>query len=250
MEHVPVQRFCEFMTPNTVELQFLDELKSDQREYRRKEVITREGEKVANVFLLRSGWVTSSFAVDSGKRNQLVKLHFPGDVLGLPSIALTKTAETLIAATPTKVDVIPIERLASMFERAPRLAFTLFLSTQQERLMLMDHLAAVSHTSAQQRVAALLMYVHRRLKLFGECSDVLDLPMSQQQIADAAGLTSVHVNRTLGELKRADLICTEGKVIRLLDIDRLEELAAFPDRASVRDPWWLTSIGQQPFMGD
>ena len=112
--------------------------------------------------------------------------------------------------------------------------------------MLMDHLAAVGHTSAQQRISALLLHVHRRLKLFDpDGSNTFLLPLSQVDIADAAGLTPIHVNRTIGELKRSKLIAVKGKWVTLLDIDRLTEIAAFPERAPVWQPPWLTNVSQR-----
>jgi CRP-like cAMP-binding protein len=125
--------------------------------------------------------------------------------------------------------------------------------SQQERVLLIDHLAAVAQTTAVQRVCALLLHVYRRLKLFGECADqLIKWPLSQEHMAQGAGLTSIHVNRTLRELQRKGIIAREGRRIRLLDMDRLNELAAFPERTFVREPAWLTCIAETspPGKGD
>jgi len=245
LEHVPPQRLCEFIAPTDTELQALKELIVAKREYRRKETIACQGQPVTEVLLLTQGCITSSMDADDGRRRQIFKLHFPGDLVGLPSIAFREAAETLVAATLATVGVIPVERLGRLFERAPRLAFTLFLSTQQERVMLMDHLAAVGHTSARQRISALLLHVHRRLKLFDPAgSSTFLLPLSQTDMADAAGLTPIHVNRTIGELKRAKLIAVKGKWVTLLDIERLTAIAALPERVPVWQPLWLTDVAQ------
>lgn len=245
MEHVALQRFCEFITPTETELRVLRDLVAERRDYRRKEVIASQGQPVSNIFLLTQGCITSSMEANHGRSRQIFKLHFPGDLVGLPSIALREAAETLVAVTAASVGVIPITRLGAMFERAPRLAFTLFLSTQQERVMLMDHLAAVGHTSALQRISALLLHVHRRLKLFDpDRAHSFELPMSQKEMAEATGITPIHVNRTLRELKLAKTITLEGKWVTLLDVERLTEIAAFPERVPVWEPLWLTNLAE------
>lgn len=244
MEHVPLQRFCEFVMPSAAELEALAGATACRREFRCREAITRQGDLVNEVYLVRHGWVTSSIEVDFSRR-QLVKIHLPGDIAGLPSIALTRAAETVLAVTSATVDVIPLDRLGRLFERAPRIALTLFVSSQRERVMLIDHLAAVAQTSAVQRVCALLLHVYRRLKMFDGCADrVIEWPLSQEHIAQGAGLTAIHVNRTMQQLRRKGIIAREGKSIRLLDIDRLSELAALPERTFVREPAWLTSVAE------
>jgi CRP-like cAMP-binding protein len=240
-----LHRFCEFVTLSAAELEALANATTCSRQFSLREVITHQGDPVTEVYLLRQGWVTSSIEVDFNRR-QLVKIHLPGDIAGLPSIALPSAAETLLAVTPVTVDVIPLDRLGRLFESAPRLAFTLFVSSQWERVRLIDHLAAVGQTTAVQRVCALLLHVYRRLKLFDECADqLIELPLSQEHIAQGAGLTAIHVNRTMQRLRRKGIIAREGrKTIRLLDLDRLSALAALPDRNFVREPSWLTCVAE------
>jgi CRP/FNR family transcriptional regulator len=237
-----LRRLQEFISLDDQELSALENAVSCQRVYRRREPILRQGDRVTHVYLLIDGWVGSHTEVDGGS-NQLSKVHLPGDIAGLPNIALVEAASSLIPLTVATVGLIPLKNLARLFETAPRLALTLFVNAQQERVMLMDHLAAVGQTDATQRVCALLMHFHRRLKLLRpDHRDLIDWPLSQEHMAQGAGLTSVHVNRTLRELTRKGLIERVGKSIRLLDVDAVSELAAFPDRRFVHEPSWLTSM--------
>ena len=242
IKRVAQRRLGEFILLDEEELELLERTVALQRELRRRERLLRQGDRVCEVYLLIDGWVGCSMEVDFD-RHQLVKLHLPGDLLGLPNIALGAAASSLIALTPALVGIIPLERLAGLFETAPRLALTLFLCAQQERIMLMDHLAAVGQTSGTQRVCALLLHVHRRLKLFEPDRDnLIEWPLSQEHMAQGAGLTAIHVNRTLSALTRQGVIVKEGKKIRLLDLERLTELAAFPDRNWSQEPPWLRSV--------
>lgn len=238
----PLLRFNEVFTPTSVEVEALARARRTRREFRRRQVICRHGERVSDIYLLVQGWVASSVDVDSCRR-QMVKLHFPGDFLGMPNIALATSAETLIALTAGSVDVIPLDALGRLFETAPRLAFALFVTSQHERVMLMDQLAAIGQTSATQRICALLLYVSRRLKPFDPlAAEAFEWPLSQEHVAQATALSAIHVNRTLRNLEQMGLIARERRRIRLLDLERLEALAAFPERRLVREPSWLTSV--------
>jgi CRP-like cAMP-binding protein len=229
----------EFVTPTSTELAFLDGASHSRRQFKRNQLISSQGEPVREVYFLAEGWVGAFLDVNFG-RHQLAKVYLPGDFAGLPNIAMSQTAESLVALTNVTLDVLRIEQLGRLFETAPRFAFNLFVTSQQERVMLMDQLAVVGQSSAIQRVAALLVHFHRRLSVLQpDAGDVIDWPLSQQRVAQGAGLTAIHVNRTFRELTRRGLIAREGKQIRFLDVDGLWELAGLPERSWVKDPRWL-----------
>lgn len=241
MESVAFRRLSEFVTPTSAELAALDAAKRERRQYRRNQTVCHQGDPVREVYFIADGWVGGSLEVNFG-RKQLSKLYLPGDFAGLPNIAMSHAAETLFALTRVSLDVIPLDQLAQLFDRAPRFALMLFVVTQQERVMLMDQLAIVAQSSAIQRVAALLLHVYRRLGVISpESGNLIELPLSQQRVAQGAGLSAIHTNRTFRELIRRGLIQREGKKIRLLDIERLSELAGLPERHWVRNARWLNS---------
>lgn len=234
-----MRRLSEFAAPSPDELSFLEEAKHGQRHFKRNQIISRQGDPVREVYFVTEGWVGSSLEVNFG-RKQLAKIYMPGDVAGLPSIATMHAVASLVALTNVTVDVICVKELARLFEKAPRLGFMLFLASQQERVLLMDQLAVVGQASAIQRVAALLVHVYRRLAVLRPDAGVLiDWPISQQRVAEGAGLTAIHVNRVFRELTRRGLIAREGKKIRLLDLAQLCELAGLPEHVFVRNPSWV-----------
>lgn len=241
MDSIWLRRLSEFVAPTPDELAALDEARQGRREYRRNQSICLEGSPVREVHFILEGWVGGTLELNSG-RTQLAKLYLPGDLAGLPSIPLARAAEGLVAITKVSLDLVPLDRLSRLFERAPRLALMLFVTSQQERVMLMDQLAAVGQLSAIQRVAALVVHVYRRLSVLSpEGGNVIDWPLSQQRIAQGAGLSAIHVNRTFRELVRRGLIAREGKRIEILDLEKLVELSGLPERPTVREPRWLAS---------
>jgi CRP/FNR family transcriptional regulator len=236
-----LRRLSEFIAPTDSELAALEEAKDGRREFKRNQMISQQGNPTKEIYFVADGWIGASLEVNFGC-SQLAKIYLPGDFAGLPNIATSCAVENLVALTNITLDVIPLDRLSRLFERAPRFGFMLFVTTQQERVMLMDHLAVVGQSSAIQRVAALLIHVYRRLLVLRpEAGRVIDWPLSQQRVAQGAGLSAIHVNRTFAELTRRGLIAREGKRIRLLDLECLSELAGLPERPTVREPRWLSA---------
>lgn len=201
--------------------------------------IRYEGDPVEKLYLLQEGWVVSSASLADGAR-QIFKVHFPGDILGAPSLAITNAAETLRALTDTLVCSVSIAGLSGIFAQFPRLAMLFFMSAQEERLILMERLLSVGRQRGVKRLAAFLIHVFDRLAMIGLRRDnAVDLPMSQELIGDVIGLTTVHTNRVFSELERRSLIERDGRRIVFCDVDGLRELAGLPPRQFVRNPAWL-----------
>lgn len=236
-----LRRLSEFVVPTASELAELEKAKHARRSFRRNQLISREGRPVTEVYFVADGWVGSSLEVNFG-RKQLAKIYLPGDFAGLPNLAMAETAENLFALTNVTVDTIPLDHLARLFEAAPRFACMLFVTAQHERVMLMDQLAVVGQSRAIQRVAALILHLHRRLSVLrSDSGNVIDWPLSQERVGEGAGLTTVHVNRTFRELTKQGLIVRERRQLRILDLERLSELAGLPERPTAKEPGWVAN---------
>ncbi len=239
MAGYPQHRLSEFIELVPEEHEVLIQAQGKERQVGRGGVIRSQGDPVREVFLLSQGWALSCVDLRDGKR-QIVKIHLPGDMLGSPSMALTHAAETLLALTPVTVTSVPLSAVGRIFTAAPRLAAALFLSIQQERIFLIDRLTAVGRLPAAARLAALIVHLHDRLALSGATSaTTIDWPLTQEQVGDVLGLTPVHINRTLGELERLDLVHRAGPQLELPSLDRLREFAKMPERQWVRSPDWF-----------
>jgi len=168
------------------------------------------------------------------------KVHLPGDMLGMPSMVLTRAADTLTAITEAGIAFVPFQRLSEIYARLPRLATLFFYAAQVERLALMDALVAIGRTSAKEQLARLYLDLHARLSALGAVeNDAFDLPLTQEVIADLTGLTAVHVNRKMRELREEGLIAREGGRVRLLDLAALRALAPIGPRLLQFEPAWL-----------
>ena len=204
----------------------------------KRSIIRSQGDPVEASYLLQSGWVISSIEVPTGAR-QIVKVHLPGDLLGGPSMVLTRAAETLTAATEVVVRRISLEDFAGIFQESPSLSALMFMASQQERVYLMDRIVSLGRTPAVSRLAAFLLHIYSRLKSGAQPSPRLEIPLTQDHLADILGLTPVHINRTYRKIERQGAILRSGRSITILDVAALREIAAVPDRHWLREPAWL-----------
>jgi len=244
MPDLPLHRLNQFIALNGAEAEAFTRLAVEDRRYVRHELIRCQGDPSDEVFFLFEGWAASCVDSATGSR-QIVKIHLPGDIMGAPSLALRRAAESLMALTSARVHVIPSTRLGELFVTAPKLAAAMFLSAQQERIWLMDRLMSIGRTSAVQRLAALLLSLHERLSALASPSpERIELPLSQEEVANVLGITAVHANRTFAQLDATGLVSRCGRVIVLLDIPGLRSFSCVPKREFQQTPAWLSGLRQ------
>lgn len=215
----------------------LDRLEDQQRPLRRGAVAISEGEPTRELYIVQKGWLQSSVLLPNGGR-QIMRIHLAGDVLGLTALAFSESPETVTCLTDVKLCPAPVERFAELVSAHPRLMALLFALTVAERAALADRLASVGRTSARARVASLFCEIFARLRLVeGPEARETHVPLTQEEIGDATGLTSVHVNRMIRGLVEDGILERSGSTFRLLDGGRLAEEANFTDRSRIETGW-------------
>jgi CRP-like cAMP-binding protein len=189
--------------------------------------------------LLLSGWASGSIALQRGGR-QIVKIHMPGDLLGLTSLPYDRCVDTITALTEVMVCVVPPAAIGGLFEHNARLAALLFLISLEERVMLVDRLVMVGRAETSQRIAALILQLRERLMRSDPATGLsFTVPLTQVHIADMVGATTVHVSRTIQDLAAEGLMKWERGRITILNLPALEAFAGLPSRDLVKDPDWL-----------
>lgn len=209
------------------------------RSYRRGAVIRREHGQSSELLVVQRGWLFCSLATEDGRR-QIVRLHYCGDLLGTDMLAFAEAPDATIALTDAELCVIDRERLGAVFTDHPRLAALLFTLQQIDRVTLMDRLVSIGRTSALGRVGALLLWIEARIRTVGPRVDrEFTLPLTQEEIGDATGLTAVHVNRTMRVLVEQGLIARSGNRITILNLERLAPIANYIERGERFDTSWM-----------
>lgn len=178
------------------------------------------------IFNLLDGWVALYTLLEDGRR-QIVQFALPGAVIGvLPSRRVQSTFGAL-ALTKVLVSVIPTSTLTSLSRDEPEITMRLARSLARDCSLAFEHLTSVGRRSARERVAHLLLelFTRYRAQWPGNRIEELVIPLTQEQIGDATGLTFVHVNRVLSTLRKERIVEFHYRRLRILDPDRLIEVA-------------------------
>lgn len=191
------------------------------------QVIVRAGVELDTSLLLIDGWLARSKDLPSGER-QVLELHVAGDFADLHAFTLKRLDHDVISLTECTIGLVPHERLMDLTESHPHLARVYWMSTNIDAAITREMALSLGQRSAIQRMAQLFCELHVRLGIVGRTrAATFDFPLTQRELSECLGLTVVHVNRTLQELRRMGLVEAQNREITLLDKPRLEALAEF-----------------------
>lgn len=200
---------------------------TEVRRVRADETVIRSGVPLSESTLLVEGWLARVKDLRSGVR-QFTELHVAGDFADLHSFTLKRLEHDVVSLTPCTLATVPHERIRELTERHPHLARVYWFQTNLDAAIHREWTVCMARRSAIARVAHLLCELRVRLDIVGRVRDDSFLfPLTQTDLAECLGLTSVHVNRTLQELRKRQLIRLENREAVILDHSALEEIAEF-----------------------
>lgn len=192
----------------------------------RRDVVS-EGDKPRFVHLVLEGWACRYKALPDGKR-QIVSLFVPGDFCDVNVYILKHMDHSIGAITRLKVAMITSEEMNALTAERPRITQALWWHELVTAAVQREWTLNLGQRSAYERLGHLLIELYIRLKTVGRARDGrCDFPLTQNDLAEATGLTAVHVNRTLQELRSDKLIELERKQLRILDLERLMDISMF-----------------------
>jgi len=185
------------------------------------------GRHYGAVYVNHNGWLLRYKILHGGSR-QIIDFILPGQIFGLQACLFKNALYSVAAITESSLSEIPFEMIDNVFERSPRLARALFWSAISETAIVGEHLVDAARRSAYERISHLLLELFVRLKGSGVADDMsFELPLTQELIGDAVGLTTVHVNRTMRSLREDKLIAVDGKRVTILDFEGLSLISDF-----------------------
>lgn len=189
-----------------------------------------------------TGWVMSSSRLGEGA--QVRRLHFPGDLLAMPSIPMQRHAEDLETVSDAVISPFPKRLLAGLF-KLPRLTAIMYMFAQAERITAGDRLANMGQNNSKARMAYLLLDVLHRLRSADHTvQDTFYMHLTREQIAHFTGMTPVHASRMWSGLVEDGLIQCIGRTVTVLDEEALVELSHYRDRGDF-DHHWLRLVEEQ-----
>ena len=189
--------------------------------------IAREGEKPKDVHLVLNGWACRYKQLEDGRR-QIVSFFLPGDICDLNVFILREMDHSIGTITPVSVADLSREFFDEISAAYPRIASAFWWETLVNAAIQREWTMNLGQRTASERMAHLLCELFFRLRLAGLAEDnSCSFPLTQADLAEATGLSKVHVNRTLQELRASNLIVLKGKMLVLPDLERLMDAGLF-----------------------
>lgn len=189
--------------------------------------LIREGDPPKSCCVLVDGFVVRQKVTSAGAR-QIIAICIPGDAIDFQNLFLSLSDHAVMALTKVRIADISREALQRLVLKCPQIAEAIIKSTLVDASILREWVLNVGRRDARARIAHLLCEFAVRLEARGLAGrDGFELPMTQEQIADASSLTPVHVNRVLKGLERDELIHRFRRHIGFPDWRRLQDVADF-----------------------
>lgn len=221
------QKLSQSIPLTAKEISLLLELQSGNRFFRRGQEIIVEGRSYRKLFIVMQG-VAMRYRILRDGRRHVLNLVLPGDIAGVPGCFFESALYSIRTLTDLWASPVPFARIINMFHTHPQLAAKLFWSFSCEAAIYAEHLIAVGRRTALERVGHFLLELLTRLqavKLADERS--FYLPLTQELIADALGLSIPYVNQVLRSLRDDNLVCIKDKVVVIRDVEALSALVDF-----------------------
>jgi CRP-like cAMP-binding protein len=188
-----------------------------------------QGERLETPRLLLAGWACRQRYLSDGRR-QIFDFILPGDLYGLclrPQAVALCHAVTLTRATISNAAALG-DAVVGHPDAFPGLTTATLMSASADEAYLLNQMVRIGRQTAYERVAHLLLELYHRLSVVGLAGDnYMPLPLTQEIIADSLGLSIVHLNRTLQQLRRDGIVEVRGGAARILDSSRLRNIADF-----------------------
>jgi CRP-like cAMP-binding protein len=221
------RKLSAFVALAPADLSTLARFDQRRRTFQSGHQLVHEGQRNASAFILSDGWACSYKMLPDGER-QIVDFQIPGDFLGLRSILFRTSDHTVEAITRIEASEVLASDIFDAFGNAPRLAAAVLWAASRDEAMVVEHLVNLGRRTAEVRMAHFLLELATRLHLVGAGERTgYTCPLTQYHLADALGLTAVHVNRVLRLLREEGLVTFQKGRVTIHDFNGLVALAGF-----------------------
>lgn len=230
----PLRRRDAFRALPPEQIAFIQEMKIGERRFAPGETLMRQGARRGDLLTLLEGWAFRHKTLEGGRR-QILNFLLPGDLIGLQRHMEGESPHAVEALTPARACVLDGSKLWELYHRFPSMGFDVTWLACAEESIVDTNLLFVGQYSALPRIAALLESLQHRVDAHGPDAAAA-LPLSQQHLADALGLSVVHVQRSLRLLRQRGAVDVTRGGVRVVDIELLTRLGLRPPGISVPRP--------------
>ncbi|KLK93985.1 cyclic nucleotide-binding protein [Microvirga vignae] len=199
------------------------------RQLNPREDIIYEGDQPTQVHLILNGWACRYKVLEDGRR-QILGYLIPGDICDMRMFILKEMDHSIGAVSPISVAEIPKETIIALTDAFPRLSRAFWWNSLVEDAITREWIINNSQRESTERMAHLFCELFIRLRMVGLTNgNSCEIPVTQAELGETMGLSTVHVNRTLQELRALNLVNLKGRILTIPDLKALQVVAMFND---------------------
>lgn len=211
-------------------LDVIQSMRQERRSVRAKRTIYREGRPTDEIAIVYDGWAAAFKLLPDGRR-QVLSFLLPGDCTGLALVDSDRLHYSVQALTDVSLCLLDRRDLAKLVFHDGELAAHFASVCARQRQLCDQQIVDLGRRNAVERVAHLIVTLYYRLQHRGMTENAtMPFPLRQQDIADAAGLTSIHVSRVFGTLTGDGVVERKKRMLKIHDMPALKEIASTSDR--------------------
>lgn len=234
-----VAKLNHYVELTTGDTELLEQLEEQEEDFGHRHELRDGGEEVDKLYVVKEGWLFSYTILPDGRR-QVLQLHYPGDIVGIPDLAFEHATMAIETLTNCCLCPFPKKALDVIFKKSPRVTALLFSIGMVDHVVLLDRIRAISRMSASERLAHFLLEILSRLRITDpDIGTRFELPLNQNVIGDAIGLTNVYVSKSITQMEERGEIRRDGRTIEICREEHLRDLCDFHDRYIKIDTSWF-----------
>jgi CRP/FNR family transcriptional regulator, anaerobic regulatory protein len=222
-----LKRLSKYYDISSSDRLLLKALEEKEESFKAGESILKVGAEARYIYLVKEGWVKYHTSFNNGETS-VSDIKLPGDLMGLFAITSRQSITNITAIDAATICPFPVEKLQELFRQSPRLAMIFFSMLSRENSFLIERIKGVGKIEAIQQVAYFILLLALRV---GDIHQIEEnrfyWPIDQSTFGDLLGLSSVHINRCLTDLKQKKLIEYSRSSMKVLDIAKLEQFCEF-----------------------
>lgn len=209
------------------EIEAIKEICRQPRDIGAKKYLARDGDEIVSFPVVLSGWAARYQILRNGAR-QITRLLLPGDAFYFDASPNGTAIEEVVTLSPCRVVTIPYPDMESTIKRFPVIGEAMLQYGRMENAVQSSWIVNIGRRDALERMAHLLCETHYRLQIIDGVKDGhFHFPLTQDDLADVLGLTPVHINRKLQQLRQENLITLRSKQLIIEDLRGLQQIAGF-----------------------
>ncbi len=221
------QKLSKFMALTAAEIETLAGVAQRKLTLSTDQGLSQQGQANSAAFILTRGWAFSYILLHDGSR-QIVDFRVAGDFLGLRGLLSPMSDLFIEPLTDVEVTEFQIGELLGAGTKVPRLMSAILAGIARDQAITVEHLVSIGRRGAPERTAHFFLELGARLEEAGQGrKDNYACPLTQYHMADALGLSAIHINRVLRELREDGLLTFRKGEVFIDDYDQLSKLAGF-----------------------